>query len=53
MKRVRKLVTVEQKINMLDKLEFVESVASVGRHYHVSGSCVRAVKCSLADIRTR
>jgi hypothetical protein len=43
MKRVRKVVIVEQKINILDKLECVENVTSVGRH-HVSGSPVRAVK---------
>jgi hypothetical protein len=43
-KRVRKVMTVEQKINILDKLECGESVAAVEWHFHITESPVRTIK---------
>jgi hypothetical protein len=42
-KRIKSVMTLEEKIDMFDKLECSESVASV-RHFHINGSCVRTIK---------
>jgi hypothetical protein len=37
-------MTLEQKVDVLDKLECGGSVASVGRHFYISDSSARIVK---------
>jgi hypothetical protein len=43
-KRIRSVMTTDEKLNMLDKLECGESVASVRQHFYISQSSVRDIK---------
>lgn len=42
---------LEQKINILDELECVETEPSIGRHFDINESTIRTIKRSQAAIR--
>ena len=50
-KRARKMMTLQQKIELLDKLKRGDSAASVGRFYGINESTVRTIKKNEASIR--
>jgi hypothetical protein len=48
-KEVRKLLTLSQKIDVLDKQVCGVSVAAVGQHFHINESSIRTITRSQAN----
>ncbi|XP_017165864.1 tigger transposable element-derived protein 1-like isoform X2 [Poecilia reticulata] len=51
-KRKRKMLTIAQKVELLDMLKEGKSYAAVGRHFEINESSVRSIKKEEKNIRT-
>ena len=51
-KRQRKMLTIAEKVELLDMLKEGKSYAATGRHYGINESSVRSIKKEENNIRT-